>query len=588
VAPATEARATPSLCRRKHSCCNTTKGSGKRYCWQRTSMQKRWALLLPAGAISLTGYGVFVYGTSALIVPIREQAPSLSPSIVPYVAGLRSVTFAVTNLFFGQLMLRRGSPTQWVASGCFVAALGLVVAAMNVASPQPSDAVLLLSWGVGTGLGSGLLYMSVFQTTLAWFPDRKGLVAGLLGFGQGLGAMTWNAASLSIAAVMEGSTMLLLYGGIIIGCWAFGMLARWPPDAQPKRSSSSAKTGLCMCFVGWAEQCSSRLVALFLLCLFGMAPGFGIFTVLDFWLEEVLKPSPVYVTSTVVLACTSIMMVARPATGFAYDALGVRRYTALLISSQLAFHVLFVLQQTSGFGGNIGAKVAPAMLMVGILACFSAAITSWAPLTIDVLRKPEAVPIVLISLPTAQGLSAAVFGLLLQSSAVQDAMTSFIALMSICHLLSFVFRWWILRETSDTSLLGARTQHTSSEADHKHTRDRHQSGQQDLEQEAQQEAQEDLQQDRQQDLQQDPQQDVEQDPHHCAKLESASTAKAKPQRVLINTSCSRKPSSSGRTYTVGTRSDSAAIQMPESGPDRHMPTERHTDGNSTTTASQQC
>eukprot|EP00965_Chrysotila_dentata_P252536 6210735-Pleurochrysis_carterae.AAC.2 len=133
-----------------------------------------------------------------------------------------------------------------------------------------------------------------------------------------------------------------------------------------------------------------------------MAPGFGIFTVLDFWLEEVLKPSPVYVTSTVVLACTSIMMVARPATGFAYDALGVRRYTALLISSQLAFHVLFVLQQTSGFGGNIGAKVAPAMLMVGILACFSAAITSWAPLTIDVLRKPEAVPIVLISLPTAQ------------------------------------------------------------------------------------------------------------------------------------------------------------------------------------------
>eukprot|EP00965_Chrysotila_dentata_P236853 6201565-Pleurochrysis_carterae.AAC.3 len=49
-----------------------------------------------------SGYGVFVYGTSALIVPIREQAPSLSPSIVPYVAGLRSVTFAVTNLFFGE------------------------------------------------------------------------------------------------------------------------------------------------------------------------------------------------------------------------------------------------------------------------------------------------------------------------------------------------------------------------------------------------------------------------------------------------------------------------------------------------------
>ena len=153
--------------------------------------------ILPSGVLALTGYGIFVYGSSAFIGPVTEQAPGLSHAIVPFAAGVRSFSFAAYNLFFGQRLLRTLRPRSLVALGTSLGTAGLLLTTANVASllGAPSEGVFVSGTGVLCGVGSGLVYMAVFQPTLAWFPERKGLVAGLLSAGQGVDSTTWKRAA---------------------------------------------------------------------------------------------------------------------------------------------------------------------------------------------------------------------------------------------------------------------------------------------------------------------------------------------------------------------------------------------------------
>ena len=182
--------------------------------------------------MTLTGYGIFVYGASGFIEPVQEQAPTLSNSIIPYCATLRSVVFAAFNLLFGEAMLRAAPPRSLVLFGIavFCAAIATTAASVQAA---PSEALLLVSFGGAAGISSGLVYMSIFTPTLAWFADRKGLVAGLLGFGQGLGATVWNAAASPLSRALSASSMLALYGSLIAACWGWGVLITWPPGGGP-------------------------------------------------------------------------------------------------------------------------------------------------------------------------------------------------------------------------------------------------------------------------------------------------------------------------------------------------------------------
>jgi len=234
----------------------------------------RWRRILPAGVMTLTGYGIFVYGASGFIAPVEEQAPMLSHSIVPYCATLRSLVFAAFNLLFGKAMLRSASPRTLVLIGTGSFGVGIATTAASVAV-APSHALLLLGFGVATGVGSGLVYMSIFTPTLAWFADRKGLVAGLLGAGQGLGATLWNAAASPLSRALPASSMLLLYGGLIGSCWGWGALVTWPPGGGPP--AAAATRGRC----GLFADCDAKLLLLWCVNLIGMASGFGVFTVLQ-------------------------------------------------------------------------------------------------------------------------------------------------------------------------------------------------------------------------------------------------------------------------------------------------------------------
>ena len=239
--------------------------------------------------------------------------------------------------------------------------------------------------------------------------------------------------------------------------------------------------------------------------LVGMSSGFGIFTVLQFWLEALLAPggdgaplldsqapaaaaavasrspgaamsgelpplplpnatalaalaaaraqAPSTLVAAVSIGCTSVLMVARPLSGVVYDRVGAGRFLPGLQGAQLATHALLAAQQATG----VGDPWAPPLLVFAIFGCFAAAVTSWAPLTLDLLRKPEVLPTMLLALPAAQALSAALMGLLVDlhsrgsdssrasHGAALDALRSFATIMTGAHALALALGLRLLR-----------------------------------------------------------------------------------------------------------------------------------------------
>jgi OFA family oxalate/formate antiporter-like MFS transporter len=62
--------------------------------------------------------------------------------------------------------------------------VGFLIASMTGATP----ALLYLGFGVICGLGAGFAYNAVMSTMSAWFPDKQGLISGILLMGFGLSA----------------------------------------------------------------------------------------------------------------------------------------------------------------------------------------------------------------------------------------------------------------------------------------------------------------------------------------------------------------------------------------------------------------
>jgi oxalate/formate antiporter len=112
--------------------------------------------------------------------------------------------------FQGWLVERFG-PRWLIAFGCALTGLSWVLAAQAT-----SLTALYATYGLLGGLGTGIVYIGVVGQMVAWFPDRRGLAAGVVAAGYGMGAIvTTFPITDSLAARGYQATMLQF--GIILG-----------------------------------------------------------------------------------------------------------------------------------------------------------------------------------------------------------------------------------------------------------------------------------------------------------------------------------------------------------------------------------
>ena len=132
--------------------------------------------------------------------------------------------------FFGGQMQKRGLTVKLnlVISSILMIA-GFLISGL-IGNATGSIIIIYLGFGVLGGLGAGLAYNAVLSAVSGWFPDKQGLISGILLMGFGISAFLMgllyasNVDQNPVDGVAEGFPWYICFLAIGIGCFVFIIL----------------------------------------------------------------------------------------------------------------------------------------------------------------------------------------------------------------------------------------------------------------------------------------------------------------------------------------------------------------------------
>src|SRR5438128_961532 len=144
---------------------------------------------------------------------------------------------------WGGINLARFGPRKLAMTGGLLFAAGYALAAIALA--LKSLMLFHLGYGIVGGVGIGLGYVTPMSTVTKWFPDKKGLLTGIVAMGFGLGAFVLSVvlAPILMRAFHGNLTLVFAALGAILGSAAFGsatMLSDPPTGYLPSGYVASA------------------------------------------------------------------------------------------------------------------------------------------------------------------------------------------------------------------------------------------------------------------------------------------------------------------------------------------------------------
>ena len=139
----------------------------------------RWVYAI-VGVIVLRFAGR-VYAWSVLSTPIAAEFTGWTKAQLSLTFTLVMILFCIGSLLCGLLAGKLSAKNAVRVSAV------LFLAGFFIASRCQSPITLYLGFGLLCGLASGLAYNGVMSTMVKWFPDKPGLISGvlLMGFGGG-------------------------------------------------------------------------------------------------------------------------------------------------------------------------------------------------------------------------------------------------------------------------------------------------------------------------------------------------------------------------------------------------------------------
>src|SRR5437016_1500079 len=170
-------------------------------------LSNRW-LILVASIISMIAVANFQYGWTLFVTPLQKHLNSTKALIqVTFVVFVLLETWLVP--FEGWLVDKFG-PRLLVMLGGVLAGLGWVGSGKS-----ESLTALYLSYAVA-GVGAGIVYGTAVGSALKWFPDHRGLAAGLTAAGFGAGS-AFTVAPIANMIASAGYQAAFIRWGIIQG-----------------------------------------------------------------------------------------------------------------------------------------------------------------------------------------------------------------------------------------------------------------------------------------------------------------------------------------------------------------------------------
>jgi len=140
----------------------------------------------------------------------------------------------------GGLLLPRHGPRRLAMIGGALFGIGYLLAAL--ALHFRSLALLYVGYGIVGGIGLGLGYVTPVATAARWFPDKKGLVTGMVVMGFGFGALLMSKVIAPLLVDIFDGDLVTVFGAIgtmfTVITAIIGSFLRNPPDGFVAPSSA--------------------------------------------------------------------------------------------------------------------------------------------------------------------------------------------------------------------------------------------------------------------------------------------------------------------------------------------------------------
>lgn len=154
-----------------------------------------------------------------------------------------TIFFLGISAAWGGINLNRIGPRNLAITGAVLFGTGYALAALALA--LESLLLFYVGYGAVAGVGIGLGYVTPMSTVTKWFPDKKGLLSGIVAMGFGLGAFVLSMilAPLLMRAFNENLSTVFGGLGVILGGVAFvsATFVRNPPEGYQPRSYTPAR-----------------------------------------------------------------------------------------------------------------------------------------------------------------------------------------------------------------------------------------------------------------------------------------------------------------------------------------------------------
>jgi OFA family oxalate/formate antiporter-like MFS transporter len=199
-------------------------------------LSSRWGQLI-LGIVCMIMIANLQYGWTLFVLPIDEANHWGKPAI-----QLAFTVFVICETWLLPLegfVIDKIGPLLTVCTGGI-----LIGASWTLNSIAVSLGALYIGCALG-GIGSGFIYGATVGNAIKWFPDRRGLAAGLTAAGFGAGsAVTLVPISHMIAVSGYRATFLsfgLLQGAVVM---VVALLLRAPPGSLTTHETAMAPSGM--------------------------------------------------------------------------------------------------------------------------------------------------------------------------------------------------------------------------------------------------------------------------------------------------------------------------------------------------------
>jgi OFA family oxalate/formate antiporter-like MFS transporter len=181
----------------------------------------RWRVVI--GGMSMNLALGSLYAWSVFVLPLEREF-NWTRAQTSWVFTIAIVTFALTFVLAGRIQDKFG-PRLCAFAGALLVSLGFFLASLTT-----SLLFLYIMFGVIVGAGNGFGYATPIPVASKWFPDKRGLVVGLMVGAYGASsAIIGPLATTWIASIGWRSTFQLLG----VGFFVLGMVGTWLMNNPP-------------------------------------------------------------------------------------------------------------------------------------------------------------------------------------------------------------------------------------------------------------------------------------------------------------------------------------------------------------------